>query len=121
MTRVSAGGRAYIPVPPSQVIYAHFSYVSGFAADSSQGSLSVDKLRILNSIIDQLVSMKTNEAQKAEFSKTAAAELNGELNTEKLDNLIEYYQNEVKNAMAQKEALGYGGNPATPTVLTLTA
>ncbi len=121
MPRVSAGGRASVPVPPSQVIYAHFRYVKGFPSDSGEGGVSIDKLRILNSIIDQLVSMKTTEAQKAKVSQTAAAELNTKLNTEELDHLIEYYQNEIKNSMAQKEALGYGGTPASPAVLTLTA
>ncbi len=110
MPKISAGGRAFVPVLPSQVMYSHFKYVSGFANHGEQsGGISVDKLRILNSIIDQLVSMKTNEAQKAEFATSSAEKLNGEMNEEQLESLIEYYHNEVKNSIQLTEAIGYGG------------
>ena len=59
MPKISAGGRAFVPVKASQVLYSHFKYVSGFAQAQGQSGMSIDKLRILNSIIDQLVSMKT--------------------------------------------------------------
>ncbi len=120
MPKISIGGRAYIPVSPSQVVYSHFKYVSGFAKSGEQSGVSVDKLRILNSIIDQLVSMKTNEAQKAEFSKSSAEKLNGKLNEEQLDNLLKYYHNEVKNSIQQTENIGYGGVVVPANFITLT-
>ncbi|UTY28214.1 hypothetical protein [Treponema putidum] len=121
MPKISAGGRAYVPVKPSQVLYAHFKYVSGFAQNQGQSGMSIDKLRILNSIIDQLVSMKTNEAQKAELTKSAAAQVESEITENQIDGLLDYYHNQIKNTMIQTENIGYGGKPLPAAVLDLTA
>ncbi|UTY33124.1 hypothetical protein [Treponema putidum] len=121
MPKISAGGRAYVPVKPSQVLYAHFKYVSGFAQAQGQSGMSIDKLRILNSIIDQLVSMKTNEAQKAKLTESAAAQVESEITENQIDGLLDYYHNQIKNTMIQTENIGYGGNPLPAAVLDLTA
>lgn len=121
MPRISAGGRAYLPVKPSQVLYAHFKYVSGFAQTQGQSGMSIDKLRILNSIIDQLVSMKTNEAQKTSLTATAAAHERSELTEAQIDGLLDYYHNQIKNTISQTENIGYGGTPLPAAVLDLTA
>lgn len=121
MPKISAGGRAYFPVSPNQLLYSHFKYVSGFAEKRNNGGVSIDKLRILNSIIDQLVSMKTNEAEKAAIAKSGAEKLEIKMNDAQLDSLLNYYHNEIKNAVAQTENIGYGGNPFPAAVLDLTA
>ena len=121
MPRISAGGRAFVPVKASQVLYSHFKYVSGFAQAQGQSGMSIDKLRILNSIIDQLVSMKTNEAQKAKLTESAAAQLESEISENQIDGLLDYYHNQIKNTMIQTENIGYGGNPLPAAVLDLTA
>ena len=121
MPKISAGGRAFVPVKPSQVLYSHFKYVSGFAQAQGQSGMSIDKLRILNSIIDQLVSMKTNEAQKVELTKSAAAQIESEISENQIDGLLDYYHNQIKNTMIQTENIGYGGNPLPAAVLDLTA
>lgn len=94
---VSAGGRAYIPVERTQAIYSHFKYVSGVPAKDGERGLTVDKLNILNTIIDQLMHMKTSELNKGE---------GGEVNKEesdsaRIDGLIEYYRSEIKKLRLQ--------------------
>ena len=121
MPKISAGGRAFVPVKASQVLYSHFIYVSGFAQAQGQSGMSIDKLRILNSIIDQLVSMKTNEAQKAKLTESAAAQLESEISENQIDGLLDYYHNQIKNTMIQTENIGYGGSPLPAAVLDLTA
>ncbi|UTC78352.1 hypothetical protein E4O04_10195 [Treponema sp. OMZ 799] len=121
MPKISAGGRAYVPVKASQVLYSHFKYVSGFAQAQGQSGMSIDKLRILNSIIDQLVSMKTNEAQKARLTESAAAQPESEMTENQIDGLLDYYHNQIKNTMIQTENIGYGGTPLPAAVLDLTA
>ncbi|UTC94894.1 hypothetical protein E4N85_03715 [Treponema denticola] len=121
MPKISAGGRAFVPVKASQVLYSHFKYVSGFAQAQGQSGMSIDKLRILNSIIDQLVSMKTNEAQKAKLTESAAAQLKSEISENQIDGLLDYYHNQIKNTMIQAENIGYGGTPLPAAVLDLTA
>ena len=115
MPKISAGGRAFVPVKASQVLYAHFAQAQG------QSGMSIDKLRILNSIIDQLVSMKTNEAQKAKLTESAAAQLESEISENQIDGLLDYYHNQIKNTMVQTENIGYGGTPLPAAVLDLTA
>ena len=51
LPRISAGGRAYMPVNSSQVIYAHFKYVTGVPAGEGQTGATIDKLSILNSLM----------------------------------------------------------------------
>ena len=121
LPKISAGGRAFVPVKASQVLYSHFKYVSGFAQAQGQSGMSIDKLRILNSIIDQLVSMKTNEAQKAKLTESAAAQIESEISENQIDGLLDYYHNQIKNTMIQTENIGYGGNPLPAAVLDLTA
>lgn len=121
MSKVSTGGRAYVPVARNQVLYSHFKYVSGFADSENIGTVGIDKLRILNSILDQLVSMKTNEAQKADFLKTNAERINNAITENTVDALVTYYDSEIKNIIAQTENIGYGGIPERSAILDLTA
>jgi hypothetical protein len=121
MPRISAGGKTYVPVPRSQVLYSHFKYVSGFAETKGQTGVSINKLQILNTIIDQLVNMKTNELQKAELSESAEAKMHGEMSETNIDNLLAYYHNEIKNTIAQTKNIGYGGIPGIAAALDLTA
>ncbi len=121
MPKISAGGVAYFPVQPGKLLYSHFKYVSGFSEKQSQNGVSIDKLRILNSIIDQLVSMKTNEAEKAALAKSGAEKREIAISESELDSLLQYYHNEIKNAVTQTEKIGYGGMPLPAAVLDLTA
>ena len=53
----STSGRLYVPVKPNAVIYAQLSHVHGTAAKNGQKTVSLDKVHILNTLIDQLVNM----------------------------------------------------------------
>jgi hypothetical protein len=55
----SAGmsGRISIPVPPSQLVYAHFKNVSGTATPGAS-AYSLDKLKILDTMIERLRTTK---------------------------------------------------------------
>ena len=57
---VSSGGQGklYVPVAQSNVIYAHFVHVTGVAAKPNQQGVSISKIQILNSLLNQLISMK---------------------------------------------------------------
>ncbi|GEM_PF-252078 len=121
MPKISSGGKAYFPVPGNQVLYSHFKYVSGFAEKNGRDGVSIDKLRILNSIIDQLVSMKTNEAEKQALATSGTEKLYAEMNETGLDSLINYYHEEIKRTIIQTENIGYGGTPMPAVILDLTA
>lgn len=60
--QASAGSRSFLPVPPSQYIYSQFEHVSGVPAN--EGGISVSKLQILNSLIDNIMQKKSTEQLK---------------------------------------------------------
>lgn len=86
LSRYSAPGRVSIPVPRSQVIYAHFEHVAGIAAGEGHAS-SVDRLRILNTLIDRLSSLKSDAL--------AARESIGLVSSDRVDALLEQYGREA--------------------------
>jgi len=105
MTSISSGGRTYVPVKPSQYGYAQFQYVAGYPATNGQAGVSVDKIKILNTLIDQLVTMK----QKNIEPKVSAR---GELSDDQINVLIKQYQSQIKTVTAAAENLPY--KPAMP-------
>lgn len=113
---VSAGGRAYIPVQRSQLIYAHFKYVSGVPAKEWEKGVSVDKLKILNTLIDRLMNMKTSEFNKKPETvlKDAGTE------EAQIDRLIDYYRGEIKKAEYVRENFGYGFEAPSSAIINLT-
>lgn len=86
LSRYSVPGRVSIPVPRGQVIYAHFEHVAGVAASDGRGS-SVDRLKILNTLIDRLTSLKSDIL--------ASREAEGLVTADRVDALLEQYAREA--------------------------
>ena len=119
LPRVSAGGRAYMPVNSNQVIYAHFKYVAGVAAPEGQSGMSVDKLSILNSLIDRLVNAKQTSMAEAKATKEVLKQ--DDVSGAKIDQLIQYYLSEIKRFNSIKANFGYGGIAQASPIINLTA
>lgn len=100
VSTVSSGGKNYLPVKPNQYVYSQFKYISGFPAANGQQGLSIDRLMILNTLIDQLVSMKQKNID------TRQADISG-MSNDQIDALIQQYQGQVQAASAAAEALDY--------------
>ncbi len=91
----SASGRIAIPVPPSQLPYANFKNVAGTAASASS-VYTLDKLKILDVLIDRLRGARKELAQR---------ELPGSAERgERLDALIEEYGKMLHEAVAANDA-----------------
>ena len=115
MNIVSSAGRTYVPVSASQFGYAQFEYVAGYPAPSGQQGISVDKIKILNTLIEQLVSMKQKNIQQPLTSR-------GEMNDDQINTLIKQYQEQIKTVTATAENLPYKPPmPQTGAVLNLVA
>jgi hypothetical protein len=102
---ISAGSRNSVPVEPGQYVYSQFKYVAGIPARGGQQGVSVDKLRILNNLIDQLVSLKQKNVEPKQWMPK-------ELNGSQIDTLIDQYQKQIRTATATAETLLY--KPAMP-------
>ncbi|MBQ0039536.1 MAG: hypothetical protein KBS64_03840 [Treponema sp.] len=114
----TSSGSLFVPVKPSAVIYSQLDYVHGTAAKSGQNGVPLSKVRILNTLINQLVSMKQKTSAHSE------SELNG-MSEEQKDALIKEYQQQIKNAMtntAQPATYGFAGlMPEAGAVVNVTA
>lgn len=100
ISTVSSGGKQYIPVKPNQYVYSQFKHVSGFPAKGGQQGISVDRLVILNTLIDQLVSMKQKNAETAHTDTT-------DMTNDQIDALIQQYQGQVQAAAVAAEVMDY--------------
>lgn len=88
---MGACGRVCMPVQPSEVLYSYFEHVSGMAAPQGSGTVSIDSLKILNSLIERLQSIKSEPL--------AASEAPESLSSDRIDALIQEYGAEL-HAMA---------------------
>jgi hypothetical protein len=97
------------------VIYSQFDHVSGVAARQGQNGVSISKIKILNTLIDQIVSMRHN----ATIKKTPAP-----VSDRGMDALIKNYQSEIKSLIKQAEYNPYilpGATPQSGALFSLSA
>lgn len=117
MPRISAGGRAYLPVDSKQVVYSQFQYVAGVPRTEDQSGVSVGKLKILNTLIDQLVRMRESE----QHDKLLANQTDkGDEQT--LDMMIDYVSSKIHTEIALAQEIGYAAAsiPQPAHLLSLT-
>ena len=115
MNNISAGGRTYLPVDTKQVVYSHFQYVSGVPRTKDQNGISIGKLKILNTLIDQLVKMRENERENKFLAANPADE-------KTLDMMIEYVNQKIHTEISLSQNIGYAASlPESAFLLDLTA
>jgi hypothetical protein len=85
-------GRMSVPVPPAVYIYSHFKHVSGVPAPEGTQGVNISKLKILDTMIEHLSTMK-----KQPLSDFGALSENDE---NRINALIDQYQKQIKAAQA---------------------
>jgi hypothetical protein len=85
-------GRMSLPVSPSMLIYSHFKHVSGTPAPEGTSGVNISKLKILDTLIEQL--SKTKNKPAADFATV------NENDENRVNALIEQYQKQIKAAQA---------------------
>lgn len=112
----TSSGNLIVPVKPSAVIYSQLDHVHGTAASAGQNGVPVSRVRILNTLINQLVAMKKATPNEDELNN---------MSDEQKDALIEEYQTEIRNAVqasSQPNTYGLAGiMPETGTLVSFTA
>ena len=88
----SKAGRASLPVAPGLVIYSHFKHISGTPAPEGTQGVNINKLRILDTLIEQLSRMKGQKA--IDFGNHEGTD------EQRINVLIEQYQKQIKAAQA---------------------
>ncbi len=110
----TTGVRMSVPVRPSQTVFAQFSHISGTPAGSGQNTVPISKVRLLNSLIDNLQKMKKDNS----YNKLAT-----EPSPSRADALIKQYANELHQAVkATPQPFGtMGGVSGAGMVFTVSA
>jgi hypothetical protein len=86
------GGRMSLPVSPSAYIYSHFKHVSGVPAPEGTQGVNISRLKILDTLIEQLARMKK---QPSGFVGEPGEDVEKRINI-----LIEQYQKQIKAVQA---------------------
>jgi hypothetical protein len=95
-----------LPVAPSAYIYSHFKHVSGVPAPEGAHGVPINKLKVLDVLIEQLAQIK----------KRPQPELGAEsLSDRQINVLIEQYETQIRQAQAASAAMPYKPAPAAPT------
>lgn len=90
-----ASGKLFVPVNPSAVIYAQFNHISGIAAPKGQNGVSISKIQILNSLIENLTRIKGAQNSPKKSAK---------ITQEQADALIKNYQKQIAQAVQASQA-----------------
>jgi hypothetical protein len=92
-----------VPVSPASYIYSHFKHVSGVPAPEGSRGVSINRLKILDVLIEQLAQMK----------KRPEPALGANPSDERIDALIDQYQGQIRQAQAAASAMPYASAPAS--------
>ena len=96
----SSSGKLYVPVKPSVAVYTQFTHVKGTPAEHGEKGVPVERLRILNTLIDSLVAMKKNPVTKTEAAS---------MDSISQDALIASYQKQIRSVVENAAAQGTYG------------
>ena len=77
-------GKLYVPVNKTALLYSHFEHVSGVAAGSGQNGVSINRLRILNSLIERVSALKNEKPATVKS-----------LGSNEIEKMIQAYQKEM--------------------------
>lgn len=96
----TSSGRIIVPVKNNVAVYTQFEHVRGTPAPKGERGVPVDKIRILNTLIDRLIIMK----QKVPVEKEAVGLKDAELDTQ-----IISYQRQIKEVVDTAASSGSYG------------
>ncbi len=90
-----ASGKLFVPVSPSAVIYAQFNHISGIAASKGQNGVSISKIQILNSLIENLSRIRGTQNSPKKSVKITEAQA---------DALIQKFQKQIAQSIQANPA-----------------
>ncbi len=109
-----ASGKLFVPVQPSAVIYAQFNHISGIAAPKGQSGVSISKIQILNSLIENLSKIKGAQNSPKKTVRVTEAQA---------DALIQNYQKQIAQAVqaSQAQFMLSGARPEAAALFSINA
>lgn len=95
----TSSGSLRVPVKNSYALYTQFEHVKGTPAEKGERGVSVSKIRLLNTLIDQLVTMKKDTPSDDQIVEADGLQL---------DSMIYTYQRQIKNSFTATGPSTYG-------------
>ena len=95
-----------VPVAPSNYIYSHFKHVSGVPAPEGGRGVTINKLKILDVLIDQLIQIKNDPKPDFQYGDFVT--------DEQLNALIVQYEKQLQTAKATMINKPYQPSPSVP-------
>ena len=107
-------GRMSVPVSPSSYIYSHFRHVSGVPAPEGVDGVSITRLKIIDTLIEQISRMRQEPVPSL-----GDMELENE---NRINALIDQYQNQLRNLQAANVNNPYAAaSPLVGVLFSITA
>ena len=100
----NASGKVAIPVKPSMVIYSQLEHISGYADPKDSSGISLNKVYMLNTLIDKVSASKVE-------TTAGKIDIKG-LSEEQLDTMISDYQAKLQAQLSTAKANPYAVIPA---------
>jgi hypothetical protein len=94
-----------LPVAPANYIYSHFKHVSGVPAAEGVRGVTINKLKILDVLIEQLSQIKKRPETNHELSPS----------DDRIDALIEQYRSQIRQAQTASTVMPYKPHAAAPS------
>ena len=99
----NASGKVAIPVKPYMVIYSQLEHISGYADPKGSNSISLNKVYMLNTLIDKLSSSNVDSASKKIDTKG--------LSEAQIDSMISDYQAKLQTQLSTAKTNPYAIMP----------
>jgi len=93
----ASNGKMSLPVSPGLVIYSHFKNVSGTPAPEGTTGVNISRLKILDTLIEQLKNMKK---QPSVMMSSDDLGIITESDEKRINALIDQYQKQIKATQA---------------------
>lgn len=103
---ISQSGRMSVPVSPATFIYSQFKHISGVPAPDGVSGVSINKLKILDTLIGQIDKLKKQPEPQIDLQLQDG--------DSRLPRLIDQYQNQVRRIHMEGAKGLYP--PATPEI-----
>ena len=100
----NASGKVAIPVKPSMVIYSQLEHISGYADPKDSSGISLNKVYMLNTLIDKVSASKVE-------TTAGKIDIKG-LSEEQLDTMISDYQAKLQTQLSTAKTNPYAVIPA---------
>jgi len=101
--RFSPGASVALPVEANEFLYAHFKHISAVPAPAGTQGFSLERLRMLDNLIDRLIATKGHRAYVRDL---------GGLDANEISHLITHYQSLLHDVSHQPSLTPYGAGKA---------